>query len=270
LNKPDYLPKIDEPRDGLSVRLLCRSGAHQSHTSGMAPQYAQGNIVILPKDDAEIFMRFCQRNPKPCPLIGVSDPGQVEVPGLGEDIDIRTDLPLYRVWRDGEVVEEPVSVEHVWRQDLVTFVIGCSFTFEQALIDDGIPLRHVQLGFNVAMFKTNIAAVPAGPFSGPLVVSMRPMVPAHVIRAVQTTSRYPAVHGAPIHVGHPESIGVKDLAAPDYGDSITVKANELPVFWACGVTPQAIIEQARPAFAITHAPGCMLVTDRRNRDLAIL
>lgn len=235
----------------------------------MAPRYAQGNLVILPKDDAETFMRFCQRNPKPCPLIGVSDPGQVNIPTLGADIDIRTDLPLYRVWREGELVEEPESVAHLWREDLVSFVIGCSFTFEQALIDEGIPLRHVERGCNVAMYRTNIAAVSAGRFSGPLVVSMRPMVPSHVIRAVQTTSRYPSVHGAPIHIGHPESIGVANIAMPDYGDPTPVEANELPVFWACGVTPQAIIENARPAFAITHAPGCMLVTDRRNRELAV-
>jgi uncharacterized protein YcsI (UPF0317 family) len=236
----------------------------------MAPQFAPCNLVFLPKLAAEAFMRFCQRNPKPCPLIGVSDPGSFEIPGLGIDLDIRTDVPRYRVWRDGELVEEPVSVKHVWRDDLVSFVIGCSFTFEQALIDEGVPLRHVQRGANVAMYKTNIPAAPAERFSGPLVVSMRPMTPAHAIRAIQTTSRYPSVHGAPIHIGHPGSIGITDLARPDYGDPVAIEHDELPVFWACGVTPQAVIAQARPAFAITHAPGCMLVTDCHNRQMAVL
>lgn len=262
--------KRQAPLDARAVRLLCRSGAHTGHTSGMAPQFAQGNLVILPEQDADAFLRFCQRNPKPCPLLGVSEPGAVKIPGLGADLDIRTDLPRYRIWRDGELVEEPVSIEHVWRDDLVSFVIGCSFTFEQALIEAGIPLRHVQQGANVAMFKTNLQATPAAQFSGPLVVSMRPMTPAHVIRAVQTTSLYPAVHGAPIHIGHPNRIGIMDLGKPDYGDAVAIEDDELPVFWACGVTPQAVIAHARPSFAITHAPGCMLVTDCRNRQLSVL
>lgn len=259
-----------EAADGSAVRRLCRIPAFTGHTSGAAPGYVQGNLVVLPTDDAHDFLRFCQRNPKPCPLIGVSEPGRPTIPELGEDLDIRTDLPRYRVWREGELVEEPTAIEHLWRGDLVAFVIGCSFTFEEALMADGIPLRHVQQGANVAMYRTSVETAPAGRFHGPLVVSMRPMTPARAIRAVQITSRFPAVHGAPVHIGHAAGIGVADLARPDYGDPVAVEPDELPVFWACGVTPQAVIAAARPRFAITHAPGCMLVTDRRNSEFAII
>ena len=256
--------------DGRAVRLAARSGDFAEHTSGVAPGYVQGNVVVLPRDLADDFLRFCQRNPKPCPLIGVSDVGSPHVPELGDDFDIRTDVPRYRVWRDGDLVEEPDSVESWWRADLVTFVIGCSFTFEEALLADGIPLRHVACGANVAMYRTNVPTRSAGPFHGPLVVSMRPLKPADAIRAVQITSRYPAVHGAPVHIGLPEQIGITDIANPEYGASVGVEPDELPVFWACGVTPQAVIAAAKPAFAITHAPGYMVVTDRRNHEYSVI
>ena len=257
-------------QDGRAVRLAARAGDLTNHTGGLAAGYVQGNLAILPADLAGDFLRFCQRNPKPCPLIGVSEAGSSSVPELGEDLDLCTDVPRYRVWRNGELVDEPTSVERWWRDDLVGFVIGCSFTFEEALIADGIPLRHVQCGANVAMYRTTIPTRPAGPFTGPLVVSMRPLKPADAIRAVQITSRFPAVHGAPIHLGHPRSIGIDDLGKPDYGEAVAVEPDELPVFWACGVTPQAVIAAARPSFAITHAPGCMLVTDRRNTEFSII
>jgi uncharacterized protein YcsI (UPF0317 family) len=256
--------------NGLSVRLACRAMELTSHTAGLAPGFAQGNLVILPWAQADDFMRYCLRNPKPCPLLGVSEPGDPHLPALGDDIDLRTDLPRYRLWRQGEMVGEVVSIEHLWRDDFVAFVIGCSFTFEEALIADGIPLRHVACGGNVAMYRTSIRTAPAGPFRGPLVVSMRPMTPRDAVRAVQITSRYPALHGAPVHMGLPEKIGVMDLGRPDYGDPVEIEDDELPVFWACGVTPQAAIAAAKVDFAITHAPGCMLVTDRRNREYAIL
>ena len=255
---------------GLAVRLASRSGELTDHTSGLAPGFVQGNLAILPEALAADFLRFCQRNPKPCPLIGVSEVCSPHVPELGADLDLRTDIPLYRVWKDGELVDEPASVESWWRHDLVSFVIGCSFTFEEALLADGIPLRHVLCGNNVAMYRTNVDTRPAGPFFGPLVVSMRPLKPSDAIRAVQITSRYPLVHGAPVHLGHPAMIGIRDLDKPDYGASVDVEADEIPVFWACGVTPQSVIAAAKPSFAITHAPGYMLVTDRRNRDYAIL
>jgi uncharacterized protein YcsI (UPF0317 family) len=189
---------------------------------------------------------------------------------LGEDLDIRSDLPRYRVWRRGELVEEPFDLFHVWRDDLVSFALGCSFSFEQALLEDGIELRHLTCGSNVPMYRTNIPCASAGPFAGPLVVSMRPLKPHDAIRAIQITSRFPSVHGAPMHIGLPEAIGIKDLAKPDYGDAVPVKSDELPVFWACGVTPQAVIAEVRPDFCVTHAPGCMLITDLRNTRLASL
>jgi uncharacterized protein YcsI (UPF0317 family) len=256
--------------DGRSVRLAARSGALTGHTGGLAPGFVQGNLAILPAALAGDFLRFCQRNPKPCPVIGMSEPGDPRIPALGEDLDIRTDIPRYRVWRDGELVEEPQDIRRAWRDDLVAFILGCSFTFEHALMEDGIAIRHVEHGRNVAMFRTNIPCAPAGPFAGPMVVSMRPFRPADAIRAVQVTTRFPGVHGAPVHLGHPHLIGIEDLSRPDYGDATEVHDDEIPVFWACGVTPQAVIAAAKPAFAITHSPGCMLVTDLRNSALAVL
>ena len=255
--------------DSLALRHLIRAGRFSGHTSGLVPGHVQGNVVILPAALAADFRRFCQQNPKPCPLIGVSEPGDPALPTLGADLDIRTDVPRYRVWRDGALVDEPTDVERYWRDDLVTFVLGCSFSFEQALLDAGIPLRHLLLGLNVSMYRTSVATEPAGPFHGPLVVSMRPLTPANAIRAIQITSRFPSLHGAPVHLGKPELIGVGDLARPDYGDAVPVADDELPVFWACGVTPQAVVATVRPAFCITHAPGCMLVTDRLNHEFAV-
>ena len=250
------------------ARADIRAGRHATHTSGLADDHVQGNLVILPKAQADDFLRFCQRNPKPCPVLAVSEPGDPMLPTLGHDIDIRSDVPLYRVWRDGELVDTVTDVTALWRDDLVTFVIGCSFSFEQALLDAGLPLRHVQQKRNVAMYRTNIATEAAGPFHGPMVVSMRPLKAADAIRAVQVTSRFPSVHGAPVHLGDPSLIGIADLQRPDYGDAVEVMPDELPVFWACGVTPQAAITQARPGFCITHAPGAMLITDLLNTQLA--
>jgi len=253
---------------GLEARQAIRAGRWSGHTSGTAPHFVQGNLVILPEVLANDFLRFCQRNPKPCPLLAVSEPGDPSLPRLGEDLDIRTDVPLYRVWRHGELVEEVTDIRSLWRDDLVSFVIGCSFSFEQPLMDAGIPLRHVQQGKNVAMYRTNIPTVPAGPFSDPTVVSMRPMTPANVIRAVQVTARVPAVHGAPLHLGDPTLIGIADLAKPDFGDAVDILPGEMPVYWACGVTPQAVVMEAKPDFCITHAPGAMLVTDLLDSELA--
>ncbi len=250
------------------ARQAIRRGEWTGHTSGLAEGYVQGNVVILPQAQADHFLRYCQRNPKPCPVLAVSEPGQASLPTLGAGIDIRTDVPQYRVWRDGELAAEPNDVRDLWRDDLVTFVLGCSFSFEQALLEAGLPVRHIEQGRNVPMFRTNIATEPAGPFHGPMVVTMRPMRAAAAIRAIQVTSRFPDVHGAPVHIGDPALIGIADLARPDYGDAVDVRPDELPVFWACGVTPQAAIVQARPEFCITHAPGAMLITDLLNHELA--
>lgn len=258
------------PKTGLAARLKIRRGEHSGPTSGLAPGNVQANLAVLPKALAEDFLCFCRLNPKPCPLIGVSAPGDWRIPELGEDLDIRTDLPRYRVWRHGAVVEEPTDLMRWWRDDLVTFAIGCSFSFEQALIDDGIELRHFTCNCTVPMYRTSIETVPAGPFHGPLVVSMRPMKAKEAIRAVQITTRFPSVHGAPVHLAKPEAIGIKDIAKPDWGDAVPMHEDEIPVFWACGVTPQSVIMSVKPEFCITHYPGAMLVTDRRNSEFAIM
>ncbi|MGM4893928.1 putative hydro-lyase [Tardiphaga sp. 839_C3_N1_4] len=246
-----------------------RAGKYGS-TAGVAPGYVQGNLVILPEAQAAAFHRFCQLNPKPCPIIGMSDVGNPSIPALGLDLDIRTDIPQYVVWKDGEAIDRPYEVTKYWRDDLVSFVIGCSYSFEEAMMADDLPIRHIEQDVLVPMYRTNIACKSAGPFAGPMVVSMRPLKPADAIRAVQITSRFPAVHGAPVHLGLPQSIGIKDINKPDYGDAVHINEDEIPVFWACGVTPQAVIAAASVPFAITHAPGVMLVTDLKNKHLAVL
>src|SRR5437764_11779720 len=248
------------PRTGRDARLAIRAGTVKGQTAGLAPGYVQGNLAILPEKLAGDFLRFCQLNPKPCPLLASSAPGDWRVPSLADDLDMRTDLPRYRVWRDGKVVDEPTDLRSWWRDDLVSFVIGCSHSFEEALSEAGIELRHLSLGCAVPMYRTTIATTPAGPFHGPMVVSMRPMKPADAIRAIQITTRFPSVHGAPVHIGKPELIGIADLMKPDYGDPLPLRPDEIPVFWACGVTPQAVVATAKPEFCITHYPGCMLVT----------
>jgi uncharacterized protein YcsI (UPF0317 family) len=253
-----------------AARLAIRRNQHAGPTSGLAPGFVQANLAILPQALAQDFLQFCQRNPKSCPLIGISAAGDPRVPALGEDLDIRTDLPRYRVWRDGALVDEPTDVRKWWRDDLVTFAIGCSFSFEEALLEAGIELRHMTCGCTVPMYRTSVETAVAGPFHGPLVVSMRPMKPADAIRAIQITTRFPSVHGAPVHIGKPDLIGINDLGKPDWGDPVPVHEDELPVFWACGVTPQSVIMAVRPDFCITHYPGAMLVTDRRNTEFAIM
>jgi uncharacterized protein YcsI (UPF0317 family) len=229
-------------------------------TSGAAPGHTQANLVVLPRDWAWDMLLFAQRNPQPVPVLEVTDPGS---PGttLAPGADLRTDLPRYRVWRDGELVDEPTDVVDLWHEDLVAFLIGCSFSFETALLDAGVPVRNIEQGRNVSMYRTNRACRPAGRLSGPLVVSMRPVPGELVAAAVQVTARMPQVHGAPVHVGAPEALGIADLARPDFGDPVEFADGDVPVFWACGVTPQAALMASRPPFAITHAPGHMFVTD---------
>ena len=256
---------MNEPRE---IRRAIRQGKFRRHTAGVAPGYVQGNVCILPREYADEFRLFCERNPKPCPLLAVSQPGDPRLPALGADIDIRTDVPRYRVFRDGALVEEVADLRDVWRSDLVTFVLGCSFSFEEALRAAGLPLRYVEQGRNVSMYRTSIDCTPAGRFRGKLVVSMRPFKAADAIRAIEITSRYPRAHGAPVHIGRPDLIGVGDLAKPWAGDATEVRADELPVFWACGITPQSVLLDAKPSLCITHAPGHMLVTDLENAALA--
>lgn len=250
------------------LRQQIRNGQLRKPTAGYCGEYAQANLAILPRAQADDFMRFCHLNPKPCPLLGIGEPGQWQMPMLGEGIDIRTDVPGYYVYRDGKRAEEVTDLRDAWQPDFVVFAIGCSFSFEQMLMLEGIPLRHVEARRNVAMYRTSIANARAGPFGGNLVVSMRPMTSRHAIRAVQITSRFPAVHGAPVHLGDPSLLGIANLHKPDYGDAVEVKGDELPVFWACGVTPHEAIMAARLPIAITHKPGHMLVTDVLNSSLA--
>lgn len=251
------------------LRSAIRKGDFDRPTPGLAPGYAQANLVVLPKDLAFEFLLFCQRNPKPCPVLDVTEPGDPEPKMVAPGADLRTDLPRYRIYEYGQMVAEVTDITNYWREDFVAFLLGCSFTFEEALLSAGIPVRHIEEEKNVPMYITNIPCRAAGFFQGPLVVSMRP-IPAHLVtKAVQVTSRFPAVHGAPVHIGYPEVIGIKDIAKPDFGDAVTIYPGEVPVFWACGVTPQAVVMNSKPPLVITHAPGHMFITDLRNEELAI-
>jgi uncharacterized protein YcsI (UPF0317 family) len=252
------------------VRAAVRRGEWTEPTAGLAPGFVQANLVALPAADAFDFLRFCVANPRPCPVLEVTDAGAVEPARMAPGADLRTDVPRYRVYRAGEQVDEPTDATGMWQEDLVGFLLGCSFTFERALLAAGLPVRHLEQGVNVPMYRTAVACRPAGRFSGPLVVSMRPMTPAQAIRATQVTTRYAAVHGAPVHVGDPRELGLAERGAPDYGDPVEIRPGEVPVFWACGVTPQAVAQTSRPALMITHAPGHMFVTDVPDETLATL
>ncbi len=241
------------------VRAAIRAGELDGPTAALAPGFTQANLVVLPEADAFDFLRFCLANPRPCPVLEVLEPGSHEPVQTAPGADLRTDLPRYRVYRRGELVEEPTSVQ--WREDLVAFLIGCSFTFERALLAAGLPVRHIEQGVNVPMYRTAVACRPAGRFSGPLVVSMRPMTMDQAIRATEITSRYESTHGGPVHIGDPAALGIASLAVPDYGDAVEIRRDEVPVFWACGVTPQAVAAASRPELMITHAPGHMFITD---------
>lgn len=256
---------MKRPQD---VWAACRTGGWDRPTPGLAPGYAQANLVVLPYEDAFDFLRFAQRNPKPCPVLEVLEAGDPEPKLTAPGADLRTDLPRYRIYRDGVFTEERTEIQDLWRDDLVSFLIGCSFTFEQPLLDAGLPVRHIECGCNVPMYRTNRPCVPAGRFSGPLVVSMRP-IPAHLVpKAVTVTAQYPAVHGAPVHIGAPDELGIADLSQPDWGDPVPIHPGEVPVFWACGVTPQAVAINSKPSFMITHAPGHMFVTALLDREVA--
>lgn len=252
------------------LRQRIRSGEHSSNTSGYCTGYVQCNMVILPKDWAAEFLQFCTQNPKPCPVLGMADAGSWEIPALAANLDVRSDLPSYKLFENGEFTKEVTDIKDYWRDDLVTFMLGCSFSFEEALLADGLEVRNITEQRNVPMYRTNIPCQSAGRFSGTMVVSMRPFLAADAIRATQICTRFPSVHGAPVHLGDPSLIGIEDIGVTDFGDPVTIHENELPVFWACGVTPQVALEQAKPPFCITHSPGCMLVTDIPNSKLAVM
>ncbi len=252
------------------LRELIRQNRLIRPTAGMADGYVQANLAVVPQSLAFDFLLFAQRNPKPCPVLDVTDAGRAEPGMVAPGADLRYDIPKYRIYKYGEMVDEVTSVEKYWRDDLVGFLLGCSFTFEAALIQAGIPVRHIEENRNVPMYLTNIACKPAGVFHGCMVVSMRPIPQAQVVRAVQVTSRFPAVHGAPVHIGDPKQIGIKNIDCPEFGDAVTILPGEVPVFWACGVTPQAVAMATKPELMITHSPGHMFICDIKNEDLATL
>lgn len=249
------------------VRLLIREEKITGQTSGMCAGYAQANLVILPRDLAYDFLLFTQRNPKSCPVLEVSDVGSRELHYIAKNVDIARDIPKYRIYRKGELAGEYTSVEEFWQDDFVSFLIGCSFSFEAGLLDVGVPVRQIEERCNVPMFKTNIPCTPAGIFRGDMVVSMRPMPYDQVVKAVLVTGEMPRVHGAPIHIGDPSVIGISDIHMPDFGDAVTVREGEVPVFWPCGVTPQNVVMNVKPEIVITHSPGHMLITDVKNVEL---
>ncbi|WP_405097409.1 putative hydro-lyase [Oceanobacillus sp. FSL H7-0719] len=252
------------------IRQKIRTGAWAKPTTGQAPGYTQANLVILPKKYAYDFLLFCMRNPKSCPLIEVTDAGSPVPKKTAPTSDLRTDLPKYRIYKNGELTEEVTDIADYWQDDFVSFLIGCSFTFEKPLLENDIPIRYIEEGRNVSMYKTNIPCDSAGVFQGPMVVSMRPMKPEDAIRAVQITSRFPSVHGAPVHIGDPVQIGIEDIDKPDFGDPVTIYDGEVPVFWGCGVTPQAAVMASKPEMVITHAPGHMLITDVKEEEHAVI
>lgn len=249
------------------ARLKIRNGEISTQTSGMCNGYAQANLCILPKKYAYDFLLFASRNPTSCPILEVLDEGRRYTKYMADHADIATDIPKYRIYRNGELAEEVTDISTYWQEDFVSFLIGCSFSFEGELLDAEVPIRHIEQGRNVPMFLTNIPCEPAGIFHGNMVVSMRPIPYKQVIRAVTATAAMPKVHGAPVHIGDPAQIGIVDIRKPDFGDSVEIHDGDVPVFWPCGVTPQAAIMAAKPELAITHAPGHMFLTDVRNSTL---
>jgi uncharacterized protein YcsI (UPF0317 family) len=251
----------------VKIRQLCREGKLETQTSGLALGFVQANLVVLPYSLAFEFLLFCQRNPKSCPILDVTEVGNPEPKIIAPGADIRTDLPLYRIFRHGELVEETTDIKAFWRTDLVAFLIGCSFSFENAMLNSKLPVRHIEEEKNVPMYTTNIQCVPTPIFSSPLVVSMRPIPANKIVRTVELTSRYYKAHGSPVHIGSPDAIGIKELEKPDYGDAVTIHDGEVPIFWACGVTTQTAIEAAKPEIAITHSPGHMFISDLQDESL---
>jgi uncharacterized protein YcsI (UPF0317 family) len=251
------------------LRNLIRSGQLTRPTSGLAPGYVQANLVMLPSEEAFSFLLFCVRNSKPCPILDVLEPGQVE-PRIAPGADLRTDLPKYRLYEEGKLKSEVEDVTAFFRNDMVSFLLGCSFSFEAAMLAAGLPIRNIEEGKNVSMYITNRPCASAGPFSCPMVVSMRPMTPEQAVRAVQVTTRFHLTHGAPVHMGSPEEVGIQDLNNPDFGDPVTIHPGEIPVFWACGVTSTLAAISASLPLVITHAPGHMFVSDMKDEHLTLL
>lgn len=247
------------------VRAAIRRNSYTGHTAGLAPGRLQVNLAILPETYALDFFRFCQRNPRPCPLVGVSDRGSRRLHTLGHDLSADTDAPSYAVYENGQFSGYRPDIADLWQDDFVAFALGCSFTFEHAAISAGIAMRHVECNRTVPMFRTTIETVAAGPFDGGMVVSMRPIKPADLERVQAISAEFPLAHGAPVHIGDPAQIGITDIGQPDYGEPVPIEDDEIPVFWACGVTPQNAALRARLPILISHRPGAMLITDVDER-----
>ena len=248
------------------LRQLIRDKRITCHTSGMAAGYAQANLVILPNEYADDFMEYTRLNPAPCPVLEVlRHTPYTRI--MADGANILTDIPEYRVYRYGKLCDVCSDVSGIWQEDMTGFLIGCSFSFEEALIKSGIEMRHIAMNRNVPMYKTNIMTLPYGVFSGPTVCSMRPMTMQQAMLAARITAAMPNVHGAPIHIGSPDKLGIADIMKPDYGDPVDIRSGEVCVFWPCGVTPQAAIENAKPPLVITHSPGHMFITDILNSEL---
>ncbi len=258
---------MSQEPESQALRRQIRSGQFTRNTTGKAMGFVQANLAIVPQSVAFDFLLFCQRNPKPCPLLEVVEAGSVEVVRLAPGSDIRRDLPKYRVFRDGVMTEEVANVSEIWQDDFVSFLLGCSYSFEKALLDANLEVRHLTLGARPSVFRTNIPCRPAGVFEGPMVVSMRPFKPDDVIKAAMVTAAFPEVHGAPVHMGDPAAIGIEDVHSPHYSPGVPIYEGEVPVFWACGVTPQEILLNAKLPLAITHSPGHMFVSDIRETEL---
>lgn len=259
---------MKEHQSPAELRTLIRSGQWTSPTTGLAQGYVQTNLVMLPREEAFNFLLFCIRNPKPCPILDVLDPGQVE-PSIAAGADLRQDLPRYNLFEQGKLKAEVENVVDYFDEEMVSFLLGCSFSFENGLLAAGIPVRNLEERKNVSMYITNRTCVPAGPFSAKLVVTMRPMKPEEAVRAAQVTTRFHLTHGAPIHLGSPEEIGITDLGRPNFGDPVTIRADEIPVFWACGVTAMLAATSTPLPLVITHAPGHMFVSDLRDENLTL-
>ena len=262
------MPNPSPDSSPAEFRAAVRKGLYDGPTPGFCPGYAQANLVILPREFAFHFLLFCQRNPKPCPILEVLEEGLYEPRLTAPGADLRTDLPRYRVWREGELIGEPTQVRELCGEGMVSFLVGCSFSFEEALLQAGVPVRHIEEKVNVPMYRTNRDCLSAGPFKGPLVVSMRPLPADQVAKAVTVTERFPAVHGAPLFIGGAKELGIEDLDKPDFGDPVTIREDEIPVFWACGVTSSLAALAVKAELTVTHAPGHMFVTDRLNREVA--
>ncbi len=257
----DFSPK--------EVRQMIREGKWALPTPGMCKGFVQANLLVLPREIAYDFLIFAQRNPKPCPILDITEPGETEPKILAPGANIATDIPRYKVWINGECIDEPADVKAYWKDDLVSFLLGCSFTFESALLDSGIPVRHIEMNKNVPIFQTNVPCVPAGKLHGDLIVTMRP-IPAELIpKAVLCTGRYPSVHGAPVHIGDPSLIGITDIKKPEMGDPVEIYPGETPVFWACGCTSHSVVMNSKPSFSITHSPGYMFIGDLKDSVFSV-